>query len=342
MRHVLCIVQSSVPSTEISLIRPFTYLQSIGKLTWKIVVEDQFSPELLKEIDIVIFQRNCRPNSRGILSIVKNAQIPVIYEIDDNFLKIPDNLPGSRYYKLPAVVNTIETFIKLANVVKAGSPEMIPELSQWNKNVVHHPYAVDLSIIDNMAPKKHNNFIIGYAGTIHHNYDFEPIIGAILQVAERFPDIHWEFIGCQPEGLEKINNIFFTKFQSSYECFLRDLYQRGWQIGLAPLKDTPSNRCKTDNKFREYSACGIPGIYSNIPPYSRTIAANTTGLLADNTISAWTEALLSLIQNSNLRLQIAEQSRKWVEQYRSLPAIAELWESLFEMITNPEGGTLNG
>ena len=53
-----------------------------------------------------------------------------------------------------------------------------------------------------------------------------------------------------------------------------------WAAGLAPLEDTPFNRAKSDLKFLEYSALGLPTVASRVTPYLGIDAHG--GVLADN------------------------------------------------------------
>jgi hypothetical protein len=66
-------------------------------------------------------------------------------------------------------------------------------------------------------------------------------------------------------------------------AYYRYLRTAGWTIGLAPLRDSDGNRAKTGNKYREYAALGIPGIYSDMPVYSSSVRHGETGYLAPHT-----------------------------------------------------------
>lgn len=332
MLKILCIVQIPVPSTEISIIRPFSYLEQQKEITWQLVKEISFQPDLLDQVDIAVFHRNCHPKSLPILNAVRAAQIPFIYEIDDNYLELPEELPIGRYMRNPYIVQMLECFLRTANIVKIGSPELIPFISKYNKNIIHHPYAVDLSIFNNVTPCQNSHLTIGYAGTIYHHYDFEFVIDPIQRIAKEFPQVHWDFIGCLPEEIKNLPNHTFTPFIPDYSAFLQDLYRRNWEIGLCPILDLPHNRCKTDNKLREYSACQIAGIFSNIPPYSLNVQHGQTGLLVENTGQDWFRAIKTFIDNEDLRKKIAVQARQWVEEQRSIPVIANLWVELFHQI----------
>ena len=332
MLKILCIVQATVPSTEISIIRPFSYLEQQQEISWKLVEEASFQPELLEQVNIVVFHRNCHPNCRAIIDTVIAANTPMIYEIDDNYFEIPESLPIGRYMRNPSVIQTLEHILRSASVVKVGSPELIPFIAKYNQKTIFQPYAVDLSILEGISPRQNDRLTIGYAGTINHYHDFKFVNEAILRLANEFPQVCWDFIGCLPEELQQLPSLTFTPFIPDYTKFLQNLYWRNWQIGLCPILDLPHNRCKTDNKSREYGACQIAGVYSKIPPYSGVVKQQETGLLVDNIEEEWYQAIRLLIINENLRINIADQARKWVEKERSIPVVAKGWLELFRQL----------
>lgn len=79
-----------------------------------------------------------------------------------------------------------------------------------------------------------------------------------------------------------------------------------WDIGLAPMPDTPFHACKHYNKWIEYSSFGIAGVYSDVLPYKGVIRDGVDGLLCENTAAAWTEAIARLIDDAALCNRIAE------------------------------------
>src|SRR3546814_14721972 len=66
----------------------------------------------------------------------------------------------------------------------------------------------------------------------------------------------------------------FTKWVPTPEEFFRSI---DYAVGVAPLSDTTFNRSKSDIKFLELAALGIPTIASDVAPY-RSIRHGETGL----------------------------------------------------------------
>ncbi len=84
-----------------------------------------------------------------------------------------------------------------------------------------------------------------------------------------------------------------------------------WHIGLAPLADTEFNRYKSDLKWLEYTALGLPVVASDLEPY-RSIRDHITGrVLADGDVSGWADALQELAEDATARTLLVE--RAWAE-----------------------------
>jgi tetratricopeptide (TPR) repeat protein len=106
----------------------------------------------------------------------------------------------------------------------------------------------------------------------------------------------------------------FTRFGTlgEYTKFLGSL-----DIGLAPLLPTEYNRCRSDVKFLEYAAHGVPGIYADLEPYRETVVPGQTGLLY-RTQEEFFQALNLLAGDALLRRRIRENAHTYVDKHRLL------------------------
>jgi glycosyltransferase involved in cell wall biosynthesis len=75
-------------------------------------------------------------------------------------------------------------------------------------------------------------------------------------------------------------------------------------IGISPLVDDEFNRCKSALKWSEYASLRVPSVVSDMPPYIPVVDGKT-GLKA-KTEDEWVEKLSLLIDNSQLRKEIAD------------------------------------
>ncbi len=112
---------------------------------------------------------------------------------------------------------------------------------------------------------------------------------------------------------------------NSYANFIRFQAERNWAIGIAPLRDHSANRAKTNNKYREYGACGIPGVYSDMPPYQGSVEPGVTGLLVGPSSEAWLSAILQLALQPDRRERISMCAARDVRDKYSVEKAAAIW-----------------
>jgi glycosyltransferase involved in cell wall biosynthesis len=105
-----------------------------------------------------------------------------------------------------------------------------------------------------------------------------------------------------------------------------------WDFGIAPLCPTSFNTYKSDIKFLDYGIVGVPGIFSDITPYSETIVNGETGFLCGCAADEWEEGLELLIGNPDLRRHLAQNARAVVERNRILSVRAGDWLDALENI----------
>ena len=163
--------------------------------------------------------------------------------------------------------------------------------------------------------------VIGYSGGLSHNDDLDMVLPAIKTIMEKYPDVRFQLMGQM--DLDKAKKVFgrwkqsirerillmnATKTQPEYPAYLAET---PWNIGIAPLIDSPFNECKSSIKFFEYSSYKIPVVASRVYPYSKdvlgvpTIEHEETGLLCD-TVEDWVTNLSRLIESEELRKKLGQ------------------------------------
>jgi len=97
-------------------------------------------------------------------------------------------------------------------------------------------------------------------------------------------------------------------------------------------------RSKTNNKFREYGASGIAGIYSNNDVYSRCVENEVSGLLVANNADNWYDAIERMIEDEALRTRIQQRARQYVREHYSQEKFEPLFlEQLRDVLSRPAG-----
>jgi hypothetical protein len=180
-------------------------------------------------------------------------------------------------------------------------------------------------LIEGCIPEQTSELRIGFAGSATRTDDLELIRPVIQPILDHIPNAVFEFCGAMPREIQPDERIRFFIHATSYADFIRFQAKRNWAIGLAPLRDHPANRAKTNNKYREYGACSIPGVYSDMPPYQGSVEPGVTGLLVDPSSQSWLSAILLLAHRPDERKRIAGQAELDVRNRYSVVRVASTW-----------------
>jgi hypothetical protein len=162
-----------------------------------------------------------------------------------------------------------------------------------------------------------------YMGTATHGADLDLVLPALARLHETFGDrIAIEIVGITGPGdlPHFIRRVEVPRRAGlSYPAFVAWLTDRQrrqpWSIGIAPLADTPFNRCKSAIKMLDYAALGLATVVSDMRAYRdpaygdfaqplEVEGALAGGYLAPDT-AQWFHGLARLVRRPDLRLAMA-------------------------------------
>lgn len=233
-------------------------------------------------------------------------------------INIPDNKKRQEYYK---------EFLSVSSAISVTTPVLMDYYKPYSKKIFVFPNAMDMKLWDcgQTIQRDPNQVRILWQGGVSHYEDFWEIIEVIPEITKKYPQVHWMMMGASWEFFWKD----VPKDRYEYidwvhiEGYPYRMKLAGADIGIAPLRDTRFNRCKSSIKFYEHAAMGIPTVASNIPPYSDDIHDGKNGYLA-NTKEEWMEKLSRLIEDSLERNRMGEAAKKYVERDRSVEVVTPL------------------
>jgi glycosyltransferase involved in cell wall biosynthesis len=137
--------------------------------------------------------------------------------------------------------------------------------------------------------------------------------GALARLHAVFAEhVSVELLGVSSRGdlPSWVNRIGMTVHAtSSYPGFVNWITQQHWDIGIAPLADTPFNRCKSAIKALDYAAIGLPMLASDRTVYRDTLADGPGGWLLPDNENAWFVALARLVRDAGLRRRLSDGAR---------------------------------
>ncbi|SDO85335.1 Glycosyltransferase involved in cell wall bisynthesis [Paenibacillus sp. yr247] len=319
-----------LPSLKMMIYHPFEQMKKLGQYNFQVRTEDSVSREDIASADIVVFVRNVEPDAYRYLEVAHEMGKRTVYCIDDNFLEIPQGALA-QYYQEPVRKEAFINFLRNAQIIHVNSDYFADYIRlHFNSRVANFPATVDFEWLDQAVEpaRQDGQIVIGYAGTYKEN-DFKPIIPAIKRLLNQYGSrIRVEFFGFIPSSLQGYPGVTHLSYEGDYRSFIHKLYQVTWDIGLAPLADTLFNYCKTNNKFREYGACMIPGIYSEAPAYKGSVNHRETGYIVPHNEEGWYNGIKQMIENPDLRQKIKGQAEDYARRHFSIDSCVMNWRNM--------------
>jgi len=339
LKTVVC-YSLSLPDQE-----PMAYLRIIAPLRQAgISIIDglqngQAVPDRIVEGDVVIIQRQFPQRFdeyREVVRIARQEQKPLVFDLDDLLFFLPEDHPDRIEHSFtPALLPMLQALLE-ADVVTVSTHRLRDVLMHYNDRVVVLPNYFDDTIWNLRPPRPGNcceeSLIIGYMGTNSHQPDLEYIAPVLLNLIERFPQkILINFWGTPPPlALRSLPQVQWTPICiRSYPEFAAWFQTQSADIFIAPLVDNLFNRCKSPLKFFEYSALGVPGVFSRLDPYESVIRHGHNGFLAA-TLSEWEECLRNLIEDETLRYRMATEAQATIKEHWLLSQNISRWIEAFQ------------
>ncbi len=299
----------------------------------------RYSSRLAQVSDVIILQREFPSYVKAtedILEIAESRGIPVLLESDDDLVNLPDEHPAAAISaelrtNLERVAHRLSGFIVSTN-------HLATLFKKYDKPIYVVPNFIDDRLWQ-MPPLKRdpNIMIIGYMGTPTHREDLDCAIPSIKKILHKYQGkVEFWLWGDLPIPLRQTKGVrLIAGLNVNYPEFVTNFTFTRPDIAIAPLRDVPFNYSKSAIKYFEYSVSRIPGIYSKVGPYAHAVENGKTGLLVENSESAWTNALESLLQDPSLRNRIGGTARITVMRDHSLANKGStLSDKLLEIVNN--------
>ena len=297
-------------------------------------------PDRISEADVVLIQRNFPSYTdeyERVFDYARTLGKFVVYEIDDLLPELPEQHPDYYHY-LTARTAILKSLVE-ADAVITSTPALHDYVDQFNSKVWVLPNYLDDTIwtLRDVASDDRSPVIIGYMGGYSHSYDLELITLVLERLLRKYGRrIMLRFWGVAPPAVlqDKVNVEWIDLGLVDYSQFASYFIKQECDIFIAPLQDNLFNRCKSNIKFLEYSALGVPGVYSRINPYEDVVVNGVNGYLASSS-GEWEESLIKLIEDPSLRERLGKEAqltvsanwllsahlKEWSEFYGNLPSI---------------------
>lgn len=284
----------------------------------------QFIPMIesgCQQADAVVFQY---AHEEGALELfeaikIKYPHLPILTEIDDNVLSVPTyNEAFQTYDPRSAVRKRAIAQMRQSDGIIVSTPYLKEVFSEFNKNIWVVENSIDFKVWDRIKKGNKPGVRIGWAGGSGHEGDFEPYAEGIKRILAKHKNARLVLLNGPaktgiPEFFKGVERVEHKAVWVPILKYPKLIMSEDFDIGIAPLVDSAFNRGKSNLKWLENSAMGIPTIASNVGHMAETIHTGRDGILCDDA-SDFELALHVLISDRKRRIAMGraanERARK--------------------------------
>lgn len=310
-----------------------------------------------QKADVVVFHRPEDEGKLKLARLLKKLGKKIVFDNDDTFkdnggYRFNEYMDEKRFEKgMKSVNETIDLFIKEADLVTCSTDFLLEEYKKLNDNVIVLPNCVDPFYFDEPLKNEDGKVRIGIVGSLAVTADLEKCKPIIEHFKDR-EDVTIVLYSLPNNGVDKITrelyseeykwldtlstykNIEWQPF-TDFEVYYDILNQLRLDIAIIPRDDNYFNRCKSNLKFLEMSMLEIPviaqGFEDGQSPYERD-EEDAKHMIIVKDDKNWIPEIESLIKDSERRVTMGKSAReyviskydieknanKWVEAYKSL------------------------
>lgn len=242
------------------------------------------------DVSCIRVQRQASPTQKQFLNYLKeNTQARLVYEIDDICFSedIPDWNPFKEAFTTEETRRGIQEMMEMCDEMTVTCESMrqyfLSKTNQQNITVV--PNYIPRSWCGSIYDKKQTSYKydknikrprVLYAGSSSHfdlklkNNQSDDMSHVVDKIIENIHKYQWVFLGGVPHALKRYveqGKVESHSWTHLYEYPYR-INELNINAMIAPLQNNIFNRCKSDIKFLEAAACGIPIICQDICTYN--------------------------------------------------------------------------
>ena len=203
---------------------------------------------------------------------------PTVFEVNDYVWDLHPWNPSFESWNNPATQNDGLYIMGLSDLVQTSTPFLAEALKPHCERIAVFPTRL-AKVPEGLPKKPERPLVIGWGGSEGHMHDVAYVAPALSKWINEHEGVELRIMGT--EAIADLFTISPPKKRyvhwggmDAYEDFLKSVH-----IGLAPLRDTPYNRGRSDVKFLEYAAHGCVFVGQRLPTYAGSVADGETGFL---------------------------------------------------------------
>jgi len=295
---------------------------------------------LMNEADISVWQMCHNDMSLAMFLGFRDKRLfgkkKILMEIDDDAFNVNAESYASLSYHSGSVnEDIVKKQIENASGLIVTTEYLKKVYEHLNPYIAVIPNGIDFEVWDNLEYQKsnRNRIRIGWAGGQAHNEDLKIMGKVIPLILSKYQNVEFMFMGHKSEYIPYGENVYHhTNTKGSpvwvgIDKYPQELANLKLDIGIAPLRDNRFNRAKSNLRFLEYGAMGIPTVASNVEPFKHTIS---DGLIKVTEVEEWVDALSSLIESQVVRQLKGRVAYNDVKAKYNVEKIAETYTQVLQ------------
>lgn len=276
--------------------------------------------------DIVFIHRELTPVGPPAFEwvITKVFGKKVVYDFDDA-IWLTDRKNENWLERKLRWRSKVASICRWSHVVSCGNEYLCAYARGYNNDVRYNPTTIDLDYHHLTAPAKTNEeIVIGWTGS-HSTLKYLVSMVPVIQTLEKkYSNLVFMVIADKKPELN-ISSLRFIPWREETE--IQDLSMI--DIGIMPLPDDEWSKGKCGFKLLQYMSLQKASIASPVGVNTVIITHGVDGLICNST-NEWTDAMVRLIDDRNLRVQLGEAGRRKVETSYSVSSNSSNFLLLFQ------------
>lgn len=317
------------------------------------VTTPEHKTQAAKDADIIVFHRPEDAKKLELARLLKSLGKKIVFDNDDTLkhdggFRLNEFMDEKRVKEGLATLNeTVDAFIKEADLVTTSTEVLAEEYRKLNENVVVLPNCIDPFLFDEPLRNETDIVRIGITGSIGVTNDLnvaEPIIKH-YQNDPRVRLVLFSLPKCDEDDYMRKLYAEEYKFLDSINVewhpfapikdYFTTLNELRLDMMIIPRDDSYFNRCKSNIKFLEASMFEIPVIAQSFPdgksPYEVNEEDSKHLLLATDT-GSWIKQIETLIEDKNLRKTMGKMAYEYVSVAYDIANNAYKWKNAYERL----------
>lgn len=233
---------------------------------------------------------------------VKAKKKPYVYSLDDPIF-VPYRSPFQGWFSKLKFPSKVRRVCSGSSAVLANSYPLQAWARQYSAKVIRTPSSIEPLPRPRADDTSNKELKVGWMGSASTGPNLL-MIGEALEAVQRRTGVSFEFVG---SGHVSIKGLEYEICSWSPEREMRAL--REFDVGLAPMPDTPWNQWKFSLKVAQYMGAGIPVVATPIGDIPNQVRDGLTGYLARDP-DEWLACLTRLLTEDESRRAMAQQARE--------------------------------